>query len=45
MEAEKDGSKEVIALPDARGQGVQGATYIQEPILGSCMVSPDRQHF
>lgn len=42
---EKDGSKEVITLPDARGQGMQSTTYIQEPVLGSWMVSPDRQHF
>lgn len=37
--------KEVTALPEARGQRMQGTTYIQEPVLGSWVVSPDRQHF
>lgn len=35
-------SKQVIVLPEARGQGVQSTAYIQEPVLGSWMVSPDR---
>lgn len=32
-------------LPEAGGQGVQGTAYIQEPVLGSWMVSPDGQDF
>lgn len=42
---EKDGSKEAITLPDARRQGMQRTTNIQEPVLRSWMISPDRQHF
>lgn len=44
-QSERMCSKEVMVLPEARGQGVQGTIYIQEPVLGSWVVSPDRQHF
>lgn len=44
----EDGSKQrvcsegVVVSPDARGQGMQGTAHIQEPVLGSWMVSSDR---
>jgi hypothetical protein len=34
-----------VLLPETAGKGVQGTTYIQEPVPGSWVVSSDRQHF
>ena len=41
----EDGRKEAGTLPEARRQGMQSTTSIQEPVLRGGMVSPDRQHF